>query len=207
MVKNSGGGNKAKKFASKSFIISNRATRFALDKAEVYAIVTKLMGGNICEVLCIDGSHRLCVIRGKFSGKGKRDNILCRGKWILVGLRDWEITTKENGKEKCDLLEVYNDADKEKLIKNTKENFRVFLPVVSIDNEIDDSQVQFINDREDELFNKEKEIEEREDVEEGFWGEREDVEEDLRVTVAALSPTKEVSSIIKNMDLINVDDI
>ena len=70
MVRNIGG-NKAKKFASKSFNISNRATRFSLDKCEVYAIVTKLMGGNICEVLCIDGCHRLCIIRGKFSGKGK----------------------------------------------------------------------------------------------------------------------------------------
>ena len=55
MVKNSNGGCKAKKFASKSFIVSNRATRFSSDPDEVYAIVTKLMGGNICEVLCIVG--------------------------------------------------------------------------------------------------------------------------------------------------------
>ena len=85
MVKNLGG-NKAKKFASKSVNMSNRATRFASETGEVYAIVTKLMGNNICEVLCIDGRERLCVIRGKFLGKGKRDNILSRGKWILIGL-------------------------------------------------------------------------------------------------------------------------
>ena len=29
-------------------------------------------------------------IRGKFLGKGKRDSVLSKGKWILVGLREWE---------------------------------------------------------------------------------------------------------------------
>jgi len=126
MVKNTGG-NKAKKLASKTFNVVVRATRFASIKGEVYAIVTKMMGGSICEVLCIDGITRQCVIRRKFSGKGRRDNWLCRGKWILVGLRDWENTSK--AKETCDLLEVYSDNDKEKLIKNSKENFRIFLSV------------------------------------------------------------------------------
>ena len=98
MVKNSGGGNKAKKFASKSLNISSRATRFACEKEEVYAIVTKMMGNNICEVLCIDGCQRQCVIRGKFLGKGKRDNILARGKWVLIGLREWEVTKERKGK-------------------------------------------------------------------------------------------------------------
>ena len=109
MVKNNGG-NKAKKFASKSFNVPQKATRFAIDSGEVYAIINKILGGNMCEVLCIDGIIRNCIIRGKFSGKRKRDNILTRGKWVLVGLRDWEITAKE--KQKCDLLEVYTDVDK-----------------------------------------------------------------------------------------------
>ena len=86
MVKNTGG-NKAKKFASKSFNIPNKATRFSSDPAELYAIVNKLMGGNICEVLCIDGLTRTCIIRKKFSGKGRRNNFLSKGKWILIGLR------------------------------------------------------------------------------------------------------------------------
>ena len=111
MVKNSGGGNKAKKFASKSYTPVQRATRYAIEKEELYAVVNKIMGNNICEVLCIDGVIRLCVIRGKFSGKGKRDNLLVRGKWILIGIRSWEVTTKD--KQKCDLLEVYNDNDKD----------------------------------------------------------------------------------------------
>ena len=114
MVKNNGG-NKAKKFARKSVNVIERSTRYSIEDGELYAIVLKLMGNNICEVLCIDGETRTCVIRKKFSGKGKRDNLLSRGKWILIGLREWQITNKE--KEKCDLLEVYTDFNKETLDK------------------------------------------------------------------------------------------
>jgi initiation factor 1A len=152
MVKNAGG-NKAKKFASKSFTVSNRATRFASEQGEVYAVVQNMYGGNMCEVLCIDGKIRLCVIRGKFSGKGKRDNRLSKGSWVLVGLRDWEITSRE--KPKTDLLEVYNDGDKEKLIKNSRENFRIFLSINHEDDIIDDDQIKFINDREEEILTEE----------------------------------------------------
>ena len=47
-----------------------------------------MLGGTNCEVLCIDGKTRQCIIRNKFCGKGKRDNWLTRGKWILVGRLD-----------------------------------------------------------------------------------------------------------------------
>ena len=82
MVKNNGG-NKAKKFASKSFNIVDRATRLAIETDEVYAIVKQMLGSNICEVMCIDGTVKLCVIRGKFLGRGKKDNRLARGTWYL----------------------------------------------------------------------------------------------------------------------------
>jgi len=173
MVKNTGG-NKAKKFASKSFNISNRATRFAIEDGEVYAIVQRMLGNNICEILCIDGTTKLCIIRGKFLGKGKRDNKLARGIWILVGMREWEVTTKD--KEKCDLLEVYSDTDKEKLIKNSKQSFRAFLSVGEDDGDIDHDDVKFINNREDELYNENLEAECNNDVvsgEEGEEGEEE----------------------------------
>ena len=149
MVKNNGG-NKAKKFASKSFNVPQKATRFATETGELYAIVNRIMGGNMCDVLCIDGAIRNCIIRGKFSGKKKRDNILARGKWVLVGLREWEVTVKD--KQKCDLLEVYTDVDKEKLIKNSKDSFRVFLSINNEEEEFDKDQIEFINekDREDE---------------------------------------------------------
>ena len=149
MVKNFGG-NRAKKFSSKSFNVAPRATRFAMEEGEVYAIVQRMLGSNICEVLCIDGSTKLCVIRGKFSGKGKRDNKLAKGVWILVGMRSWQVTTKE--KEKCDLLEVYTDTDKEKLIKNSNQSFRAFISVSNDDGGMDPDHIKFINEMEDEIF-------------------------------------------------------
>jgi hypothetical protein len=67
--------------------------------------------------MCKDGKKRLCIIRGKFRGRGKRDNTLSNGKWVLVGGRDFEAEKTGEGKnlEKCDLLEVYSDLDKERL--------------------------------------------------------------------------------------------
>ena len=193
MPRNTAGGNKAKKFASKSFIISDRATRFAYIEGETYAVVQRMLGGTICEVLCIDEVVRLCIIRGKFSGKGKRDNRLSKGSWILVGLRDWEVTSKE--KPKCDLLEVYNDGDKEKLIKNSRENFRIFLSTTE-DDIVDEDQLKFVNEREElltqelafELANKEEEEEEEEK-------DDEEVED------------KNISSVLNQMSWINIDDI
>ena len=39
---------------------------------------------------CNDNQKRLCHIRGKFRGRGKRDNLVTRNAYILVGKRDWE---------------------------------------------------------------------------------------------------------------------
>jgi initiation factor 1A len=150
MVKNTGG-NKSKKMASKSFNIPNKNTRFSSNSDEVYAVVNKMMGGNICEVLCIDGITRTCIIRRKFSGKGRRDNWLSKGKWILVGLREWETQNKE--KNKCDLLEVYSDYDKEKLIKSSKDTFEIFVSLVNNIENIDNDQLEFSNNINHDVFN------------------------------------------------------
>ena len=184
MVKNQGGGNKAKKFSNKSFNISDRATRFSSEEGEKYAVVQKMMGNNICEVLCIDGKIRNCIIRGKFSGRGRRDNRLSRGIWVLIGLRDWEISSKD--KEKCDLLEVYNDNDKERLIKNSTFNFRAFL---GINSEEDNSDfVKFVNENE-ELINSDSEKSE------------DDKEEDNT------NEQKPSESLLSQLDWISIDEI
>ena len=65
--------------------------------------------------MCLDGKLRLCVIRNKFKGRGKRDNLIAPSKWVLVGIRDWEV--RANGIQKCDLLEVYTDENKDTLKK------------------------------------------------------------------------------------------
>ena len=128
MVKNTTGGSKAKgqarKFAGASK--QSRATRVSTDESEVYAQVSKYLGNSMCDVICIDGITRLCHIRGKFRGRGKRDNLVSVGSWILVGLRDWA-TEQKDKKEQCDLLEVYSESDKE-ILKNIKTvNWSVFM--------------------------------------------------------------------------------
>ena len=114
MGKNVFGGNKSKKFARVSNSGGDRnKLRVVEEEGEEYAIVTKMVG-NGCNVHCADNVVRLCIIRGKFQGKGKSMNIISAGSWLLVGLRDWE-TVKDKSIPKCDLLEVYNHVDKERL--------------------------------------------------------------------------------------------
>jgi hypothetical protein len=83
----------------------------------------------MCHVLCADdGLTRLCHIRGKFRGRGKGDNIVKNGSWLLVGLREWENGGSGAGKklQNCDLLEVYTENEKEKLKLNVKVDWSAF---------------------------------------------------------------------------------
>lgn len=133
MVKNTFGGSKAKGQARKFANASSKQTKALRvasidDDSEIYAQVTKYCGNGMCHVLCIDGKTRLCHIRGKFRGRGKKDNMVVNGSWVLVGLRDWESEKKADGKlENCDLLEVYNDHDKERLKNTEKINWSLFI--------------------------------------------------------------------------------
>lgn len=126
MVKNLGG-NKGKKVSRKHLNVSyTRSIRKknGTEPCEMYAMVNKLTGGSMCEVKCEDGVTRLCVIRNKFRGRGKRDNLLTAGVWILVGLRDWEVKHPDK-KSTCDLLHVYSEEDKTILKTNTDGNWSV----------------------------------------------------------------------------------
>ena len=118
MVKNTSGGNKAKGFARKNFAKGSNSLRVSNDEAEIYAQVTKVLGGPMCHVITLDGVEMLCHIRGKFRGRGKRDNLISNGTWVLVGLREWEKEASKGKLLNCDILEVYNDYDKDRL-KNT----------------------------------------------------------------------------------------
>jgi translation initiation factor 1A len=118
MVKNTTGGSKTKGQGRKFITAkSNNALRLSHDESELYAQVTKVLGGAMCHVVCIDDKTRLCHIRGKFRGRGKRDNFVGNGTWILVGLREWEAgkSSSSDKLENCDLLEVYNELDKDRL--------------------------------------------------------------------------------------------
>jgi translation initiation factor IF-1 len=118
MVKNTTGGNKAKGYARKTFTKTANVLRVSQDEAEIYAQVTKVLGGPMCHVVDLEDTQMLCHIRGKFRGRGKRDNFIETGSWVLVGMREWEKEPTKGKLLNCDMLEVYNDFDKERL-KNT----------------------------------------------------------------------------------------
>jgi initiation factor 1A len=140
MVKNITGGNKSKGMARKNANSGKeKATRISEDEFEMYAIVEKYHGNKMCDVLCIDGESRLCHIRGKFSGKGKRDNTVSKNTWVLVGVRDYE-TVKEGKKANCDLLEVYNDKEKETLKSTIKAQWSLFTKMEMSDSINEDVQ-------------------------------------------------------------------
>jgi hypothetical protein len=127
MVKNTTGGNKSKGFARKGFIKKDSALRTSEDPAELYAQVVKILGGAACQVTTLEGEQLLCHIRGKFRGRGKRDNFIGSGSWLLVGLREWEKEAAKGKLLNCDLIEVYSDSDKNKLKNSvTSVNWEIF---------------------------------------------------------------------------------
>ena len=115
MVKNTFGGNKAKTFAKKNENNHFSKLRMIEDESERYAIVRKIYGGSMCEVFCDDNITRQGIIRGKFRGKGKRNNIINSGTVVLIGLRDWITESKTNKLEQCDILEVYSQLELDQL--------------------------------------------------------------------------------------------
>jgi len=120
MGKNVTGG----KHAKRAGYIGPRKLRLLESEEERYAIVIKMLGNSQCHVKCADDVTRLCIIRNKFTGKHKGNNFLKTGTWVLVGTREWE--SKNDRMEKCDLMEVYTESDKSKLME-TSVNFVVLL--------------------------------------------------------------------------------
>lgn len=125
MVKNTTGGSRHKKQARKNTNAEQVRQRTRLkdpkESCEMYAIVTRNFGQGNCEVMCNDGINRMCVIRNKFKGRNKRGNRVDVGIRVLVGLRDWEVRAGDK-KEKCDLLEVYDNRELEDLKKDPNFN-------------------------------------------------------------------------------------
>jgi hypothetical protein len=113
MVKNNFGGNKAKGFARKNLTTKRDSSlRVASEEGEIYAQAVKVMGGNIVSAIDINGNPLKAHIRGKFRGKGKRDNFIGPNTWLLVGLHEWG---SDDTIKSCDILEVYSDIDKNRL--------------------------------------------------------------------------------------------
>jgi len=117
MVKNGKGGNKGKKIGRKHIGTSGGSIRIKREEGELYAVVLRICGGSNCEVYCEDGKQRMCIIRNKFRGRGKRGNEISSGGWVMVGMREWEQDVIGK-RQKCDLLEVYSHSDKKSLVSD-----------------------------------------------------------------------------------------
>ena len=162
MVKNKTGGNKAKRQGRKFVGTVNSKLRVAIEEGEIYAVVTKHFGNAMVDVMCIDGKSRICIIRNKFRGRGKRDNCLNVGTWILIGEREWEIVDNDK-KPKCDLLEVYNQGDVEEL-KKLQNNWKILTSAVETEKQPDiqddivfaDTETSEYIEQQDILINSEK---------------------------------------------------
>ena len=169
MVKNTHGGSGHKKFGRKFTNNSGAGSKLRIseDAYEKYAIVTKMCGNNNIHVHCLDNVARLCHIRGKFSGRRKKDNFVTVGTWILVGVREYDDATgsaeatpaassaKIKLKE-CDLLEVYTSVEKEQLKNNEDENWDILTShdtsVLNKDMNTDTKDdVRFTTEHDDEL--------------------------------------------------------
>ena len=133
----------ARKHVNGSSQAANKFLRVSLCKEELYAYIIRILGNSMCLVKCFDGYERLCHIRGKFTGRSKRENALSQGTWVLVGLRQWdadkEFASKasKTGKsiQKCDLLEIYSSAEREKLRVQEK----IFQDVITESNNSDNN--------------------------------------------------------------------
>jgi hypothetical protein len=151
MVKNEAGGCKGKKVARKHTTKGKNELRLSASSDEKYAIVKKMLG-NTCDVICDDGKERRCIIRGKFTGRNKRDNMLDNGTYTLVGLREWVVEdmnegggVNSKGIRYCDLLEVYNSMERD-ILRRTHNVFSTLKDESGNKYDEADSSVMFVDD-------------------------------------------------------------
>ena len=127
MVKNDCGGSHAKKQGRKYAFARKEVLRVVREEGEVYAVVTRVLGGGMVLVETVDRNEYLCLIRSKFRGRSRRDNAVVAGTWVMVGLRlDESRAAKQSGEvrsrakggsgwARCDLLEVYTSLEFDQL--------------------------------------------------------------------------------------------
>ena len=129
MVKNLKGGKGAKNLARKNVNNTETSTstynkiRYPEDTLEKYAVVTKMLGNGMCYVSTGETKtlQLLCHIRKKFSGRGKRNNIISTGSLVLIGLREWENPIKNS-----DLLCVYELNEHTNIYNHPSFNLNLF---------------------------------------------------------------------------------
>lgn len=188
MVKNSTGGNKSKGLARKNFTKRESALRVAREEGEIYAQAVKIMGGSIASAIDIEGNPLRVHIRGKFRGRGKRDNFIGPNTWLLVGLHEWGSEKNKPGDIRdCDVLEVYSETDKSRLKTSvTSVNWSMF---INNDSKIIGS-IEYDDKHNDILFS-------------------DDITQEYETLISAQETNSNQNNIIimDNNEEINVDDI
>jgi translation initiation factor IF-1 len=194
MVRNTTGGGDNKRFARKhSSGYNNKAgtkLRVSEDEGELYAVTTKMLGNNMFHAFALDGLEYLVHIRGKFSGRGRRDNTIGMGVWVLIGLRSWSNATPDKDgnvkKQQSDLLEVYSELDKMRLKETVEEDWDV----------LDDNDPSKI-DKGDKKFK-----------DEINWQTDKEAEKERLETEIQLDTTAKISIAASNVDMeVYVEDI
>lgn len=189
MVKNLGG-NKAKGQARKYANSDKKDTkklRISEDPLEIYSQVEKVVGGGMYNVICIDGKSRLCHSAGKFRGRNKKDNFVSLGSWLLVGLREYEAGGTNKKLQNCDLLEVYNDTEKEKLKTSVNQDWSLFIK--------NDAKNSFTSQ---EVFNSSENV---------SFGDAKTIEYQELIASELSKPSENREIVTVDEEEINIDDI
>ncbi|KAK1376673.1 eukaryotic translation initiation factor 1A-like [Apium graveolens] len=137
MPKNKGKGGKNRKRGKNEADDEKRELVFKEDGQE-YAQVMRMLGNGRCESMCIDGTKRLCHIRGKMHKKVW----IAAGDIILVGLRDYQ-------DDKADVILKYM-PDEARLLKaygelpeNTRLNEGIAGGMDDEDDNVGDDYIEF----------------------------------------------------------------
>lgn len=189
MVRNLGGNKtkgQARKYAN-SDKKDNKQLRISEDPLEIYAQVEKVLGNGMYNVICIDGKSRLCHSSGKFRGRNKKDNFVKLGTWLLIGLREYESGGSNKKLQNCDLLEVYNEFEIDKLKTTINQDWSIFIA----------------ND-EKNSFTTKKEVESSEAY---TFSDAKTLEYQELMAAELLKPTEKRTTIAVDEEEINVDDI
>ena len=80
----------------------------------IYNEVIKLLINN--NIIKLNELYIYSICRENSYPIKDQENNVKIGTWVLLGLREWE-TTVSNKKDKCDLLEVYREDDKKKIMQ------------------------------------------------------------------------------------------
>ncbi|XP_049400554.1 eukaryotic translation initiation factor 1A-like [Solanum stenotomum] len=141
MPKNKGKGGKNRKRGKNEGDDERRELIFKEDGQE-YAQIQRMLGNGRCEASCIDGTKRLCHIRGKMHKKVW----ISSGDIVLLGLRDFQ-------DDKADVILKYM-PDEARLLKaygELPENIRLNEGVNTLDEEDDDPNDDYIEFEDEDI--------------------------------------------------------